>query len=88
MNKETLIAELQQKIINSLNLAGMAPEEISPDTALFDDDGLGLDSVDALELVVMLEKDYGISIEDKSDAKTAFASLNAMADYILKNRGQ
>ena len=83
MEKETLIKELQTKIIAALNLPDMEPQDLQPSTPLFDDNGLGFDSVDALELVVMLENDYGISIEDKSEAKTAFASIGAMADRIL-----
>jgi Acyl carrier protein len=86
MEKENLIRELQEKVIAVLNLPDLAPQDLDPATALFEDTGLGLDSVDALELVVMLEKDYGVSIEDKTEAKSAFASINAMADYIISIR--
>lgn len=87
MDKDTLIAELQAKTMEALNLPDMSPGDIAPDLPLFDADGLGLDSVDALELVVMLEKEYGISIDDKNDAKSAFSTLGSMADFILKKGG-
>ena len=53
---------------------------------MFSDDGLGFDSVDALELVVMVENSYGVTIGDKDEAKNIFASVSALADYILANR--
>lgn len=83
MNKDELIQDLQGKIIYALNLPGMTAQDIAPDAKLFEDDGIGLDSVDALELVVMLEKEYGITIDDKNDTKSIFSCVNSMADYIL-----
>ena len=70
----------------SLNLAEVKPEEINPDSPLFGD-GLGLDSIDALELIVLLEKHYGIKIQDPKDGKAIFQSLRTMAEYI-KSQGK
>lgn len=56
MDKEALVSDIKKKMISALNLQGMSPDSIESDTPLFGDDGLGLDSVDALELVVMVEK--------------------------------
>lgn len=85
MDKEALVSDIKKKMISALNLQGMSPDSIDSDTPLFGDDGLGLDSVDALELVVMVEKEYGVSVEDKTSASTVFASVNALADYIAVN---
>lgn len=80
-----LRTELKQSIIEQLNLEEMEVEEIGNDEPLFGD-GLGLDSIDALELIVLLEKDYGIKLEDPSKGKEIFASINKMAEYIEANR--
>ena len=84
MEKGTLIEELRSLIIKSLKLEGIMPADIDPAAPLFGS-GLGLDSIDALELVVGLEKTYGIRIPDEDVGKEAFASVDALADYILKN---
>ncbi len=86
MDKETLIADIKNKLIVALNLQGMSPDDIDSDAELFGDDGLGLDSVDALELVVMVEREYGIVVEESDDRKTTFASVSALADYILSKK--
>ena len=78
---EALIEKLKAQIIEQLNLAEVKPEEINADSPLFGD-GLGLDSIDALELIVLLEKHYGIKIEDPKDGKAIFQSLRTMAEYI------
>ncbi len=83
MSKEVLIAELRQKIIATLHLDGITEVELAADTQLFSPEGLGLDSVDALELVIMLEKDYAINIEDQASVKDKFSSLNSLAEFIL-----
>ena len=82
MDRSQLIRQLKTKIISTLNLPDIAPEDIADDAALFEPDGLGLDSVDALELVVMIEKDFGITVDDKDEAKTIFSSVGALADLI------
>jgi acyl carrier protein len=80
---ETLVSEegLKRLIIDSLNLEGMSPEMIDPGQPLFGD-GLGLDSVDALELVVAMEKHYGIKIRSDEIAPGAFASVAALSRFI------
>ena len=84
MEKGTLIEELRSLIIKSLKLEDILAADIDPAAPLFGS-GLGLDSIDALELVVALEKTYGIRIPDEDVGKEAFASVNALADYILRN---
>lgn len=82
---DTLINELKEQIIEALNLEGMTPDEIDNDAPLFGD-GLGLDSIDALELIVLIEKNYGIKLKNSAEGKEIFKSINVMADYISKNR--
>ena len=82
---EGLIEELKLKIIDALNLEGMQPDEIDDDAPLFGE-GLGLDSIDALELIVLLEKEYGIKLKSSAEGKEVFKSVNVMADYIASHR--
>lgn len=82
---EKLILELKEKIIKALNLEEMTPDEIETEAPLFGD-GLGLDSIDALELIVMFEKDYGIKLASPAEGKTIFKSVATIADYVSKNR--
>ncbi len=82
---EELIVELKKQIIEVLNLEDVKPEDIDNDAPLFGE-GLGLDSIDALELIVLMEKNYGIMIKDPSAGKEIFKSVNTMAEYISKNR--
>jgi len=82
---ETLIQELKEEIIEVLNLEDMEVDEIGDNDALFGD-GLGLDSIDALELIVLLEKNYGIKIEDPKKGKDIFFSVKTMAEYITTNK--
>lgn len=82
---EALKAELKNKIITTLNLEDIAIEDIADNDALFGD-GLGLDSIDALELIVILDKDYGIKLVDPKEGKTIFQSIETMAAYIQANR--
>lgn len=77
--------ELKTKIIEQLNLEDVSVEEIADSDALFGD-GLGLDSIDALELIVMLDKDYGIRLSDPKEGRKIFESVEVMADYIQKHR--
>ena len=80
-----MITELKKHIIEVLNLEDLQPEDIDNDAPLFGE-GLGLDSIDALELIVMMEKVYGIKIKDPSAGKEIFKSINTMADFVSKNR--
>ncbi len=82
---ESLIQELTTKLIPGFQLEGDTPADITPDTPIFGS-GLGLDSIDALELVAMLEQDYGIVILERSVADQAFASVNALAKFVAANR--
>lgn len=82
---EGLKEELKNKIITTLNLEDIAIEDIADNDALFGD-GLGLDSIDALELIVILDKDYGIKLVDPKEGKTIFQSIESMAAYIQANR--
>ena len=82
---EDLILELKKEIIEVLNLEGMTPADIDENAPLFGE-GLGLDSIDALELIVLMEKNYGIKLQDPSQGKEIFKSVAVMADFIQKNR--
>jgi len=82
---EEMILKLKQEIIEVLNLEDITPEDIDNDAPLFGD-GLGLDSIDALELIVLIEKNYGIKLQDPAKGKEIFKSINVMADYIQQNR--
>lgn len=83
---DNLINELKLKVIDALNLDGMTPEDIDDNAPLFGDEGLGLDSIDVLELIVLLEKNYGIRLASPAQGKEIFKSIAVMADYIAKNR--
>jgi len=82
---EGLKQELKEKIIEQLNLEDIAVAEIQDNDSLFGD-GLGLDSIDALELIVMLDKDYGIKLTDPKEGKKIFQSIEIMANYISEHR--
>jgi acyl carrier protein len=82
---EDLILKLKQEIIDVLNLEDIKPEDIDENASLFGD-GLGLDSIDALELIVLMEKNYGIKLKDPKEGKSIFQSVRVMADYITKHR--
>lgn len=78
---EELIEKLKVQIIKQLNLEDVKPEDIDPEEPLFGG-GLGLDSIDALELIVLLEKEYGIRIENPKDGQKIFFSLKSLAEFI------
>jgi acyl carrier protein len=82
---EELIEKLKKEIIEVLNLEDIEPEDIESDAPLFGD-GLGLDSIDALELIVLLEKNYGIKIEDPKEGRKIFYSVQTMAEFILEHQ--
>lgn len=85
MEKEKLVTELKELIIKALKLEDMTPDDIDNEAPLFGE-GLGLDSIDALELVVALEKTFGIKIPDEDVGRDAFGSVSVLADYVIKNR--
>jgi acyl carrier protein len=82
---DSLIEQLKKRIIEILNLEDIVPDDIDASAPLFGE-GLGLDSLDALELVVMLEKDYSITITDIEVGRQAFASITSMAEFIREHR--
>ncbi|MBR4731000.1 MAG: acyl carrier protein [Prevotella sp.] len=82
---EELILELKEKIIEALNLEEMTPDDIDADDALFGE-GLGLDSIDALELIVLIEKNYGIKLANPSEGKAIFKSVRTIAEYVSEHR--
>ncbi|MCD8317562.1 MAG: phosphopantetheine-binding protein [Paraprevotella sp.] len=82
---EELIIELKQQMIKVLNLEDMTCDDIDDDAPLFGD-GLGLDSIDALELIVLLEKQYGIKLSDPAQGKDIFKSVRVMAQYVFEHR--
>ena len=86
MSNAKLIEELKSLIIEALNLEDVTPADIETDAPLFNE-GLGLDSIDALELGLALKKKYGITITAESeDNKKHFASVAALADFVAANR--
>ena len=82
---DELILQLKKQIIEALNLEEITPENIDTDAPLFGE-GLELDSIDALELVILLEREYGIRMEDPKANKEDFKSVRTLAEYIEKNR--
>jgi len=82
---DALVDTLRKQIVEALSLEESTPEDIDPTAPLFGA-GLGLDSIDALELVVMVEKNHGIRIVELEVGRRAFASVNALADFIRTNQ--
>lgn len=82
---EELILNLKKQIIEVLNLEEVTPADIADDAPLFGE-GLGLDSIDALELIVLMEREYGIKLSDPAKSKEVFRSVKHMAEYIAENR--
>lgn len=82
---EELINRIKQQIIEALNLDGMTPADIDDSAPLFGE-GLGLDSIDVLELIVLLDKNYGIKLASPQEGRKVFSSVAVMAGYIMANR--
>lgn len=82
---ETLMSNLKQQIIKQLNLEGVSPEEIDENEPLFGG-SLGLDSIDALELIVLLQREYGIKINSQEEGKAVFVSVRTMAEFIQQHQ--
>ena len=85
MAAEELKLQLKELVIKYLNLLDTTPEDIKDDEPFFVE-GLGLDSIDAIELMVLLEREFGIKIEDPKVGRKILADVNTMAEYIEKNR--
>lgn len=85
MSETELHKKVKELIINRLQLEGITPTDIDNAAPLFGD-GLGLDSIDALELVIGIEKEFGVRIQDEEVGTKAFASVNALVDF-LRSKG-
>lgn len=85
MDKTTLKQQLKVQIIEYLNLLDMTPEDIADDEMLFGEE-LGLDSIDSLELVVLLEREYDIKIENATEGRKILVDVNTIADFILEHK--
>lgn len=85
MPDENLRESIKEMMVENLMLK-MPKEEIADDLPLFGPDGLGLDSIDALELVVSLEKCFGVSVPNSEAARQALATVNSIHDYVIANR--
>jgi acyl carrier protein len=81
---DELVVELRAELIKQLNLEDMLPEGFNENTPLFGE-GLGLDSIDSLELVVLLDKNYGIKLKDPKEGRNVFYTIRTMAEYIHQN---
>lgn len=82
---EQLVKELKEHLIEELNLEEITADDIDIDAPLFGD-GLALDSIDALEIILILEKYYGVRLTNSAEAKPIFQSVRTLAEYIIKNR--
>ena len=85
MENVQLKKQLKKQIVDFLNLLSVNPYDIKDDEPLFGE-GLGLDSIDSIELIVLLNREYGIVIEDPKAGRKILVDINTMADYIEKNR--
>ena len=86
MKRDELKMQLKQLLVEGLKLEDVGPESIQDAEPIFVE-GLGLDSIDALELVVLVEEKFHVAIPDEEAGKLAFASINALADYIVAHQG-
>ena len=84
---EELTQQLRQELIKQLNLEDMLPENFDDNTPLFGD-GLGLDSIDSLELVVLMDRNYGLKLKDPKEGRHVFYSIRTMAEYIYANQAK
>ena len=82
---ENLKQQLKEQIIDALNLEELTADDIADDAPLFGE-GLGLDSIDALELIVLLERNYGIKLTNPAEGKAIFQSINTISDYVSTHR--
>jgi len=86
MTNLELSEQLKKIIIEELNLEDIEVSEINDDDPLFGDEGLGLDSLDAVELVVLIQKHFGIEIKDMEEGKVALASISSLVEFINKHK--
>ena len=84
-SKEELALELKQHIIQYLNLLDIKPEDIKNDTPLFGPE-LELDSIDSIELIVLLDREYGVKIQDPKEGRAILVDVNVIVDYIIAHQ--
>ena len=84
MTMDNLMLKLKEQVIERLNLKDLKPENIGNDDPLFVE-GIGLDSIDALELIVLLQQEYNIKLSNAEDGPRVFHSIRTMAEYITAN---
>jgi acyl carrier protein len=85
METAALKAQLKEQIVKFLNLISVKPEDIKDDEPLFGE-GLGLDSIDSIELIVLLSREYGVEIKDPKEGRKILVDVNTMVAYIEKHR--
>jgi len=85
---EVDILKLKKEIIEVLNLEELTPEDIDENAPLFGVEGIGLDSIDVLELIVLMKNNYDINITDPNQGEKIFSSVNTMAEYIRKEKSE
>ena len=83
---ENINETFKRQLVEALNLEDVRPEDIDDNAPLFGDAGLGLDSIDALELILILERDYGIKLSKPGEGKEVFSSVRTMAEYIITHK--
>jgi acyl carrier protein len=88
-NKETVLQEIREtlkvKLIEQLSLEEITPEEITDDMPLFGE-GLGLDSLDAVEIIVLLQRNFGVEVKDAQESRAIFLNVNTLAEYIYQQK--
>ncbi|HEX5153715.1 MAG TPA: phosphopantetheine-binding protein [Parafilimonas sp.] len=87
MEKEKIMEDLKKQIVTQFNLKKLKPGDIGNDEPLFVE-GLGLDSIDALELIVLLQQEYKVKLANPEDGPNVFRSVNTMADYIIQQQAE
>lgn len=85
---DNLINQIKVELIKALHLDGMKPEDLDADAPLFGEGGIGLDSIDALEIIVMLEKNYGIRLSNVTEGKAIFKSIRSIAEYVKEHKSE
>jgi acyl carrier protein len=87
-NLDELKEELKELLVKDLSLEDMDPSDIEDDTPLFGDEGVGLDSLDGVEVVVMLQRHYGLEVKEMQEATEVFENINTLADYVNEKSDQ
>ncbi len=82
---EEIKEELKRLVVENLSLEHLKPENITDDTELFSADGVGLDSLDGVEIVVLLRRRYGLDVKAMQKGRELFRSINTLASYVLAN---